>query len=228
MFVQLTFAGGVTWHTCLDADGVVAWLTMDGAVASRSEQRSHTRTLILKAALHQFSACGFAGASAKTIAAEAGVAHGTVFWHFDSKSRLYEEVIRYVGQHVAAAMRGHTGGTPPLAGVLKAWLDFLHEDPDVTGLLTGIGGDAKDPALNGHPERLLSKTLVDSWHTTLTSLESAGWMPPLDKRALARLIVATSYGALVIGRDTTLDEVLGPLTQIDSANGLAMSGAALD
>ncbi|MYA15295.1 MAG: hypothetical protein F4Z28_00235 [Gammaproteobacteria bacterium] len=111
---------------------------------------------------------------------------------------------------------------------MKAWLDFLHEDPDVTGLLTGIGGDAKDPALNGHPERLLSKTLVDSWHTTLTSLESAGWMPPLDKRALARLIVATSYGALVIGRDTTLDEVLGPLTQIDSANGLAMSGAALD
>jgi len=210
----------------LNADALVAWLMVGPAVTSRSERRSRTRTLIIKAALRQFSACGYAGASAKTIAAEAGVAHGTVFWHFDSKSRLYEEVIRYVGEHVAAAMRAHTGGTTSLAGVMKAWLDFLDEDPDVTGLLTGIGGDAKDPALNGHPERLLSETLVDSWHTTLTRLEGAGWMPPLDKHALARLIVATSYGALVIGRDTPLADVLGPLTQIDSSNGFALTGDA--
>ena len=202
---------------------------MDSAVATRSERRSHTRKLIIEAALRQFSACGFAGASAKTIAAEAGVAHGTVFWHFDSKSRLYEEVIRHVGQHVAAAMRTHTTSTTSLAGVLKAWLDFLHEDPDVPGLLTGIGGDAKDPALNGHPQRLLSETLVDSWHATLTNLESAGWMPPLDKRALARSIVATSYGALVIGRGTTLADVFDPLTHIDASNGFApREGVARD
>ncbi|MXY55023.1 MAG: TetR/AcrR family transcriptional regulator [Gammaproteobacteria bacterium] len=194
---------------------------MNSTVATRSERRSRTRTLIIKAALRQFAACGFAGASAKTIAAEAGVAHGTVFWHFDSKSRLYEEVIRHVGQHVAAAMREQTPRTTSLAGVLKAWLDFLHEDPDVPGLLTGLGGDAKDPALNGHPERLLNETLVDSWHATLTSLESAGWMPPLDKHALAQSIVATSYGALVIGRGTTLGDVFGPLTHIDSSNGFA-------
>ena len=114
-------------------------------MATRDERRSHTRTLIIKAALRQFSACGFAGASAKTIAAEAGVANGTVFWHFDSKSRLYEEVIRHVGQHVASAMRAHTGSTTSLAGVLKAWLDFLDEDPDVPGLLTGIGGTPRIP-----------------------------------------------------------------------------------
>ena len=197
------------------------WLVMDSAVATRSERRSHTRTLIVKAALRQFSAYGFAGASAKTIAAEAGVAHGTVFWHFDSKSRLYEEVIRHVGQQMVAAMREHTRCTTSLAGVLKAWLDFLHEDPDVPGLLTGIGGDAKDPALSGHPERLLSETLLDSWHATLTSLESAGGMPPLDKRALARLIVATSYGALAIGPGTALADVFGPLAYIDSSNGFA-------
>ena len=102
--------------------------------------------MIIKAALRQFAECGFAGASAKTIAAAAGVAHGTVFWHFDSKSRLYEEVIRHVGQHVAATMRARTGsGTTSFAGVLKAWLDFLHEDPDVPGLLIGIGGTGRTP-----------------------------------------------------------------------------------
>ena len=46
-------------------------------------------------------------------------------------------------------------------------------------------------------------------------------MPPLDKHALAQSIVATSYGALVIGRGTTLGDVFGPLTHIDSSNGFA-------
>ena len=47
-------------------------------------------------------------------------------------------------------------------------------------------------------------------------------MPPLDKEALARSIVAISYGALVIGRGRALADVFDPLRRIDSPTAFAL------
>jgi AcrR family transcriptional regulator len=53
-----------------------------------------TRTRILEAALRAFSERGYLGATTREIAGKAGVAELTLFRHFTSKEKLFEEVIR--------------------------------------------------------------------------------------------------------------------------------------
>jgi len=57
--------------------------------ASREEKQ----TDILKAAIRVFSEHGFDGAKMEYIAKEAGIGKGTVYEYFESKDRLFEEIL---------------------------------------------------------------------------------------------------------------------------------------
>ncbi len=56
-----------------------------------------TRQRLLDAAAELFSLRGFAGVSVRQIGAAAGVGHAGVNYHFGSKRKLYEEVVRTRG-----------------------------------------------------------------------------------------------------------------------------------
>jgi AcrR family transcriptional regulator len=61
----------------------------------RTEARkAATRDAILTAAVDQLAAGGYASASIGAVAARAGVATGTVYRHFESKSALFAEAFR--------------------------------------------------------------------------------------------------------------------------------------
>src|SRR5215208_8140224 len=61
----------------------------------RTEARkAATRDAILTAAVDQLAAGGYASASIQAVAARAGVATGTVYRHFESKSALFAEAFR--------------------------------------------------------------------------------------------------------------------------------------
>jgi AcrR family transcriptional regulator len=61
----------------------------------RTEARkAATRDAILSAAIDQLGAGGYASASVQTVATRAGVATGTLYRHFDSKSALFAEAFR--------------------------------------------------------------------------------------------------------------------------------------
>ena len=61
----------------------------------RTEARkAATRESIVVAAIDQLAAGGYASASVGAVAARAGVATGTVYRHFDSKSALFAEAFR--------------------------------------------------------------------------------------------------------------------------------------
>jgi AcrR family transcriptional regulator len=63
-----------------------------GARTSRAAER---RIAILAAALHEFSAAGFAAARLDDIARRAGVAKGTIYLHFKDKEALFQDLIRF-------------------------------------------------------------------------------------------------------------------------------------
>src|SRR5512135_86402 len=63
-----------------------------------------TREKILDASLALFSKKGFLGATTKEIAKKAGVAELTLFRHFSSKERLFEEMIS--GHSFLPALKG--------------------------------------------------------------------------------------------------------------------------
>src|SRR5689334_13587711 len=62
---------------------------------ARTESRkAATRERIVTAAVEQLADGGYASASVQTVAKRAGVATGTLYRHFDSKSALFAEVFR--------------------------------------------------------------------------------------------------------------------------------------
>jgi AcrR family transcriptional regulator len=68
----------------------------------REQQRQQTREAILTAAEHVYAIHGFIRPSTQMIAKEAGVAHGTVFLHFQSQEKLILAVIDHLGTALTA------------------------------------------------------------------------------------------------------------------------------
>ena len=70
-------------------------MTSQAKATTREVRRLETRERVLGAALAEFKRSGMAGADVNAIAAAAGVAHGTFFFHFPSKEHvLYELELR--------------------------------------------------------------------------------------------------------------------------------------
>jgi AcrR family transcriptional regulator len=79
----------------------VAYRTTERTEARRAE----TRVRITTAARELIAEGGYVAAQIATVADRAGVAVGTVYRHFPSKSDLFAEVFREASQHEVDAMR---------------------------------------------------------------------------------------------------------------------------
>lgn len=95
----------------------------------REERVKH----ILTAAFEEFSASGFASARLDTIADRAGISKGTIYLYFDSKEKLFEEVMKsyitpVVDQVVSVSAEPH--GTAP--GMLRAQLETIYRQAVAT------------------------------------------------------------------------------------------------
>ena len=62
-------------------------------LSKRELQKEAKRTALIDAALTVFSRVGFAAAKMDDVAEEAGVSKGTVYLYFDSKEKLFEEMV---------------------------------------------------------------------------------------------------------------------------------------
>jgi AcrR family transcriptional regulator len=80
---------------------VVAYRTTERTEARRAE----TRGRIVAAALELIAEGGYVNAPVAAVAERAGVAVGTVYRYFPSKSDLFAEVFRVASQHEVDAMR---------------------------------------------------------------------------------------------------------------------------
>lgn len=91
-----------------------------------------TRASLLDAAEDEFADRGFDGTRMVAIAERAGVTHGLLHYYFDSKDRLYEEVVgRLFGRHQQLFERLICSGNPPTARdlVLESF-DLFWEHPN--------------------------------------------------------------------------------------------------
>src|SRR5881227_1671834 len=67
-------------------------------------RRAETRERIVSAALDQLAEGGYASASVQAVARRAGVATGSVYRHFPSKSELFAEVFKRASARELAVM----------------------------------------------------------------------------------------------------------------------------
>lgn len=111
----------------------------------RGRAAEQTREAILRAALAEFGAKGFAGARTASIAERAGVNQQLISYYFGGKQGLLDEL--RARWRSAEAARGSQGGS--YASSVATYLDVVLDDADWSRLVVwnALGGDAPDEQL---------------------------------------------------------------------------------
>ncbi|OBB71991.1 MULTISPECIES: TetR/AcrR family transcriptional regulator [unclassified Mycobacterium] len=100
-------------------------MTSQVKVSARQAQRLQTRERILGAAVTEFTKSGMAGADVNMIAAAAGVAHGTFFFHFPSKEHVLLELESRQEARIAAEFAEFLEHRHDLVTTLTAVVDLV-------------------------------------------------------------------------------------------------------
>ena len=94
----------------------------------RTRRREDTRQRLFVAAVDLIDEQGFSATTVDDIAARAGVAKGTVYYNFESKTLLFEELLRHGIGLLTAEFRAAVDGLPPLealGALVRAQLEYI-------------------------------------------------------------------------------------------------------
>jgi AcrR family transcriptional regulator len=179
--------------------------TTPSPTRDRDTSAPSTRDRLLGAARHVIETGGYGTASVLAIAAEAGVAAGTLYRHFPSKGELYVEVFRDVCGREMAAARGAAAQTDGAAARIDAIITtFARRALANPTLAWSLIAEPVDPAV----ERVRLEFREDYRETVATLLAEAvadGLAPEQD--------VALTAAALVGSANEILAGPLAPARQ---------------
>ena len=181
------------------------------AMAYRSTERTEarraeTRHRITAAARELIAEGGYVAAQVAAVADRAGVAVGTVYRHFPSKSDLFAEVFREASQHEVDAMRAATEGTTGPAPVrIAAGIEaFARRALRGRRLAWALLAEPVDPAVEA--ERLhFRHSYRDLMAEVIREGIEAGEIPDQDAEATAAALIGA------VG-----ETMLGPLSPTDN------------
>ena len=101
-----------------------------------------TRTALLDAALREFAAHGFEGASTRAIAAAAGTHQPQINYHFDSKDALWRAAVDHLFDRLDRAVAEHLGDPRPgwdsragFAANVRAFVRAAAELPELNRIM---------------------------------------------------------------------------------------------
>ena len=187
-------------------------------MAKAAGSKAATRRRILDAAVGEFAERGLEGARMAAVGRRAGVANGTVYWHFATKPRLYRAVVVQVAEDFYADVAGFAGvpGTS-FMDVADRMLSYLDGHPDVAAVLAFLRGDHPVHEVR-ESMRTVDGLAVELWRRWMT--QAAGG--PV-RGNLAHLVAAAFAGVLWMRLvDDAMDvrAVLSELgTMVESATG---------
>ncbi|WP_058044814.1 TetR/AcrR family transcriptional regulator [Streptomyces roseifaciens] len=109
---------------------------------SSSTRRQNTRRKLFDAAVTLIAEQGFSSTTVDEIAERAGVAKGTVYYNFASKTDLFEELLRHGMELLTGALRAAAdetaerggGAAEALDAMIRAGLDFVARQPSLAQL----------------------------------------------------------------------------------------------
>ncbi len=168
-------------------------------MASREDRRKLTRCRILRAALTEFARLGLDGAAVKMIGERAGVANGTVFWHFESKDQLYLETVRLASDTFYREMMPIVNGASFMQVIDRA-IAFLHAHPDIDALLSSLRGEHPRPVVS-EAACLVDARSVSIWRRWVAQSGTNGHrVLPSDVDGNLARIISTTVSAVFATR----------------------------
>jgi len=184
----------------------------------RTEARkAEVRAGIVGAARRLIARGGYAEAQVAAVAAEAGVATGTVYRHFPSKAELFAEVFREASQRevdaMAAAADGAGSATDRIAAGVESFARRALRSPRLAYALLA---EPVDPAVEA--ERLaFRRAYRDVLAGVIADGIGAAQLPPQDVEVSAAALVG-AIGEALVGPLSPAgsgdpEAVIGPLTE---------------
>ena len=107
----------------------------------RQERAVRTRAALLDAALHEFAAHGFEGASTRRIAARAGTHHPQINYHFESKEALWRAAVDHLFARFNAAITAQDQPAPDaspsevFAATVRALVGAVAQLPELNRIM---------------------------------------------------------------------------------------------
>jgi AcrR family transcriptional regulator len=107
---------------------------------SRNQKHQDTKRRLFAAAIKIVGRYGYAGASVARITAEAGIAQGTFYLHFDNRQELLDQLLPTVGQEIAELVRErmHESFSEEDREIerCRVFFEVLHEIPEFFRIIT--------------------------------------------------------------------------------------------
>lgn len=185
---------------------------MDG----RSARRDATRQKLFEATMALIAEQGFSDTTVDQIAERAGVAKGTVYYNFASKSVLFEELLRYGVGLLTADFTAAVAGRPPadaMAALVRAELAFIQRYRSFAQLLLSeMWRTQRDWQQTLRLLREEAITVIAA--TVQAGVDSGDFAADLD----VRLSASALFGVcLVVALDWLVFNPEQPIEQVESA-----------
>lgn len=161
-------------------------------------RRAATREAIVSAALDQLAEGGYASASVQRIAHRAGIATGTVYRHFPSKSDLFAEVFRRASARELAVMADTASHEelPARERIAHGAETFARRALAEPTRAYALLAEPVDPAVEA--ERLtFRRAYRDLFARTIEQGVANRELPPQDAQTVAAALVGALGEALV-------------------------------
>jgi TetR/AcrR family transcriptional regulator len=186
----------------------------------RQARATATRTALLDAALTEFAAHGFEGASTRSIAAAAGTHQPQINYHFESKDALWKAAVDHLFARLDRAVRGHLGEVDPgwdtregFAANLRAFVRAVAGLPELNRIMVQeatIDSERLQWIVDRHT-RPRFEVVTERWR----QLRDAGQVADIDEVVLyyslvgaASLAYVNAPEARLLGHDTSADSFI--------------------
>lgn len=185
------------------------------------QSEEQTRTRILRSALRLFARQGYDGTTTKDLAADAGVAEGTLFRHFPNKKAILIEVATQGWVEILTDLLtelSEMGSYKAVAQVMQRRMLHLHKNADmlrVCFMEAQFHPDLRD--------RIQTEVIVK-----MTDVAEAFFQTAMDKgiyrRTNPRVVAQVFLGMFTVAgfsQNTIMEEGSSPTEMLEMAEGLA-------
>src|SRR3954468_5704581 len=158
--------------------------------AKTEARRAETRERIVRAAIDQLADGGYASANVQAVASRAGIATGTVYRHFPSKSDLFAEVFRRASARELAVMTdtARHDETPARERIARGAETFARRALAEPTRAYALLAEPVDPAVE--KERLaFRRAYCHLFAPRIDQGMASGKLPPRDPQAVAAALV---------------------------------------
>lgn len=167
----------------------------------REAVRAFKRDAILQAARKIFACDGLEGATLRAIAAEAGIAVGTVYLHYPAKEALYADLLAGsladLQKHLRDAVAKAAPDEQLMAGAL-AFYGFYRARPDDLYLGLYLGEGLRPAGLTPELDRLLNGRLIQCYTVLGDAMRKLAKLDAEEVRAETVSLAAATGGALML------------------------------